>query len=362
MTKVFFDHQKFSTQRYGGISRYFANIINTIKDLPEFDYLLGVLYSGNHYIESKSNLPKKVKKLLSEPRYASKINEFYCKQLIKKNNFDIFHPTYYDTYFIDNLKKPLVITIHDMTYERLPEYFWSEDPLTRNKRLNVDRADKIIAISETTKKDLIAYSDVDESKIEVVYHGIDLDNPLKTKEIPNLPKDYLLFVGDRSGYKNFYLFMNAFKEISLKYPELNVILTGGGHVAIADVEFLNQLKIQDKVKHINVTDEELNFLYQSTLAFVYPSLHEGFGLPILEAYKANCPVLLSDTDCFREIGRDAAAYFHPHQKEDLINVLEKTISDSQFRNDLISKGQNRLQDFPLKKSMQETMDIYRSLT
>lgn len=362
MTRIFFDHQKFSTQRYGGISRYFANIINAIKDLPEFDYLLGVLYSDNHYLESKTHLPEKIKKLLSEPRYASKINEMYCKRLLQKNNFDIFHPTYYDTYFLDKLKKPLVITIHDMTYERLPEYFWSEDPLTRNKRMNVERADQIIAISETTKKDLLAYSSVDESRVKVVYHGIDLEAPLKTKAIPNLPENYLLFVGDRSGYKNFYLFMNAFKEISKKHPNLNVILTGGGRIPISDLEFINRLKLQDKVKHINVTDEELNFLYQNAVAFVYPSLHEGFGLPILEAYKAKCPVLLSDTDCFREIGRDAAAYFHPHQTEDLINVLEQTITDTQFRKELIQKGQLRLMDFPLDKSIKETMDIYRLLS
>lgn len=362
MTRIFFDHQKFSTQRYGGISRYFANIINTIKVLPDYEYLLGVLYSGNHYIDTKSSLPEKLLHVLNKPKYASKLNERYCSKLLKQNNFDIFHPTYYDTYFIDKLKKPLVITIHDMTYERLPEYFWAEDPLTQNKRINVERADKIIAISETTKKDLIAFSDVDPSKIEVVYHGIDLQVPLATKEIANLPENYLLFVGDRSGYKNFYLFINAYKELSRKYPDIQVVLTGGGSVAISDLEFLRRLKLENKVTHVNVTDEELNFLYQNALAFVYPSLHEGFGLPILEAYKADCPVLLSDTDCFREIGADAAAYFHPYQLDDLVAVLEKTVNDTEFRKDLVSKGQSRLQDFPLDKSIKETLDVYKALS
>lgn len=156
--------------------------------------------------------------------------------------------------------------------------------------------------------------------------------------------------------------MNAFNEISKRYPDLKVILTGGGKVGVSDVEFINRLKLQDKITHINVTDEELNYLYQNALAFVYPSLYEGFGLPILEAYKASCPVLLSDTACFREIGADAAAYFNAHDKDDLISLLEKAISDSEFRKDLIAKGQTRLQDFPLEKSMQETIAIYKSLT
>ncbi|MBC7912744.1 MAG: glycosyltransferase family 1 protein, partial [Pyrinomonadaceae bacterium] len=129
MTKVFFDHQKFSLQKYGGISRYFANIINTLKSAPDYDYLLGVLHSGNHYLQKNPLLPPKLAKILSAPKYAYRLNAIYCEYLLKQNAFDIFHPTYYDTYFFEKLKRPLVITIHDMTYERLPEYFWAEDTL-----------------------------------------------------------------------------------------------------------------------------------------------------------------------------------------------------------------------------------------
>src|SRR5690606_12253576 len=131
-------------------------------------------------------LPEKLKQAVANPKLASKYNELYCSHLLKQNNFDIFHPTYYDSYFLNKLKKPLVITIHDMTYERLPEYFWSRDTLSRNKRLNIERADQIIAISETTKNDLVAFSDVDASKIKVVYHGIDLQEPLLLKEVAQL--------------------------------------------------------------------------------------------------------------------------------------------------------------------------------
>jgi glycosyltransferase involved in cell wall biosynthesis len=361
MIKVFYDHQKFSTQLYGGISRYFANVISAIKTLPEFDYLLGVIYSKNHYIKDDLSDNALVKLCLKNPKYAYRINQIYCKRLLKRGDFDIFHPTYYDTYFFEELKKPLVVTIHDMTYERFPEYFWAMDPLTRIKRLNIERADKIIAISETTRNDLLRFSNVDPAKVEVVYHGIDLESSLVTSPVKGLPNRYLLFVGDRSGYKNFYLFINAYQQIAAKYPELKLVLTGGGTLAVAEMEYLQMLKITDRVSHVNVTDSELNFLYQNAVAFIYPSLHEGFGLPILEAFKANCPVLLSDTECFREIAKNAAMYFHPSSIDDLIVKLEYLITDSNLQENLRQAGAKRLTDFPLSKSINETLAIYKQL-
>lgn len=363
--KVLFDHQKFTTQRYGGISRYFANIIDQIRVAKDFDCEVGLLYSQNHYLKPNFNtLDRYLARPLNTERLARKlydINEAYCKYLIGRNDFDIFHPTYYDTYFLRNLKKPLVTTIHDMTYEKLPEYFWAQDPLTRDKRLHTERADAIIAISETTKSDLIKYHDVDESKISVIYHGIDLEAPLMVDPVADLPEHYLLYVGDRSGYKNFYLFIDAFKILSEKHPDLNVILTGGGKLGIADLELLHRLKLEKKVKHVQVNDEQLNYLYQNALLFVYPSLHEGFGLPILEAFKASCPILLSNTPCFKEIAVDAVEYFEPHSLEDLYQKIETFIVDSSKRNGLIAKGKVRLRDFPLDHSIQKTLGLYRSL-
>ncbi len=362
MITVFYDHQKFSTQKYGGISRYFANLVLDIQKRPDFDYLLGLLSSNNYYLrhEKRAISPSLANAFLNNPLLkAEKINEWYCKRLLEKNNFDIFHPTYYDPYFINRTKKPIVTTIHDMTYERLPEYFWPQDPLTSNKRKSIECADKIIAISETTKADLLAYSDADPAKVEVIYHGI--DDHFETAPVPGIPANYLLFVGDRGGYKNFYRFLYAFKNLSARYPEIKVILTGGGGVGISDQEFIHRLRLEDKVIHVNVSDEQLNFLYQHALAFVYPSLHEGFGYPILEAYKAKCAVLLSDTPCFREIAADAAAFFDAYSTEDLTVMLEKMITDTAFKNDLVERGTRRLADFPIQKSIDETLALYRTM-
>lgn len=365
MIKVFFDHQKFTTQRYGGISRYFASVIQEIKKQPDFDYQLGVLYSDNHYIKDEHQICNNaIGRKLSKTILGRKIynlNEAYCKHLLHKNNFDIFHPTYYDPYFINRLKKPMVTTIHDMTYERLPEYFWANDPLTYQKRINIKKADKIIAISETTKKDLLALSDVAEDKIHVIYHGIDIHTPLESESIASLPDQYILFVGDRSGYKNFYLFIEAFKVINLKFPEFRLILSGGGPLGIADQELLIRNKLTDKVLHLQVNDEQLNFLYQNALFFVYPSLYEGFGLPILEAFKARCPILLSDIDCFKEIAGNASAFFSKHSKEDLIQQMETLILNPDLRNTLIESGLQRLKKFPIEQCVEDTLNLYKTL-
>lgn len=361
MIRILYDHQKFSTQRYGGISRYFANLIQAIKTSPDFECQLGVLLSNNHYLEKQDGVLRFINSAIKNPNHIYKINKAYNSYLLDKNDFDLFHPTYYDTYFINKVRKPLVVTIHDMTYERLPEYFWAKDPLTLQKRENVERADKIIAISETTKNDLIKYLNTDPKKIEVVYHGIDFNAPFITRVVENIPKNYILFVGDRSGYKNFFLFINAFKEISNKHTDLNIVLTGGGNLDIAEIEHIKRLDLGSKVTHINVDDEQLNYLYQQALVFVYPSLHEGFGLPILEAFTAKCPIILSDTECFREIAKDAAIFFEPHSVEDLMEALERVISDTALRTQLIEKGTSRLMDFPIGQSVRQTLDVYKQL-
>ncbi|PWJ58783.1 glycosyltransferase involved in cell wall biosynthesis [Dyadobacter jejuensis] len=365
MPKILFDHQKFTTQRYGGISRYFANIVQQIAQSTDFSSEVGLLYSQNHYLSPSGNeLDRFMSPLLRHHRLSDllyKANQAYSHRLVKKDDFDLFHPTYYDTYFLEDLKKPMVTTIHDMTYEKLPEYFWAQDPLTHNKRLHIERADAIIAISETTKSDLMRYHRVDEDKIRVIYHGIDLKQPLEFAPVEGLPDSYLLYVGDRSGYKNFYLFIDAFKAISQKYPKLEVILTGGGRLGIADQELLHRLGLTQKVKHVQVTDEQLNTLYSRAEIFVYPSLHEGFGLPILEAFKANCPVLLSDTPCFREIAQSAVAYFQPHSLDDFIEQIDQLLAQPDRRTQLVQRGNKRLQDFPIEKSIKETLALYVSL-
>lgn len=340
-------------------------IIEEIGSQPDFDFTLGVLYSNNHYIKGQSNpLVERFAGKLLQSEYGSRIsrlNEAYCRYLLKQGEFDIFHPTYYDNYFLGRLKKPMVTTIHDMTHERLPEYFWAMSPLTAQKRINIENADRIIAISETTKKDLVELSGVDERKVSVIYHGIDLDTELQYEAVSNMPTSFLLFVGDRSGYKNFYIFIDAFERLSKHYPELEVILCGGGTLGVADQEIIIRKNLSTKIKHLQVSDGQLNYLYQHANLFVYPSLYEGFGLPILEAFKAKCPILLSDIECFKEVAGDAALYFAKHDLEDLVAKIQFVLENTHVREQLINSGTERIKLFPLRTSMEKTLDLYKQL-
>ncbi len=363
MIKILFDHQKFSIQTYGGISRYFANIINRIANTPNLTFKLGVLYSKNYYLKALYQPLNNwfFRCILRKERKRTKWNKIYCKYLLKKNDFDVFHPTYFNPYFLKYLKKPLVITIHDMTYEALPEYFTNADPLTWQKRILAEKAAKIIAISETTKKDIIKYLNINEQKIEVIHHGIDLVQPVYAS-VKNLPAQYILFVGSREAYKNFFILATAFKILSIKYSNLHLVLAGGGDLAFADNEFLIRNGISDKTVQISPTDAQLNTIYKNAECFVFPSLYEGFGLPILEAFNNNCPIILSNCSCFKEIaGLDAALYFDAHCSTDLTQKIESLINNSNLKTQLVTAGKAKLQNYSLKKCVEKTVKIYQSI-
>ena len=363
MTKVFYDHQIFTEQVFGGISRYFKYLIDGIKSTSDFDYKLGVLNSKNYYIRDE-------KQLLSQPLFQSlfktqekliKRNNSYCKYLVKQNDFSICHPTYFNPYFLKYLKKPLVITVHDMTYEALPQYFPSADPLPYYKRLLMDKAEKIIAISETTKEDILKYSNINADKIEVIHHGIDFTPP-EYENVPELPANYILFVGARWSYKNFHLVASAFKILSKKYPDLKLVLAGGGALSFGDSEFLLRNGILDKTIQISATDEQLNTIYKNAACFIYPSLYEGFGLPVLEAFKNGTPVLLSDCSCFKEIAGNAANYFDHQSLDALVIETEKQINNKTLAEELGAAGKVKLMEYPIEKCVSKTIDLYRSIS
>lgn len=363
MIKVLFDHQIFSQQVYGGISRYFANIIENIDNTEEVEPITGILYSKNYYLKKNHFTVKEFlyKHLVKKKKSTYEKNTSYSKFLLKRNNFDVFHPTYFDPYFIPYLKKPFVITIHDMIYEVFPHFFPEDDPIAAQKKLVAERADKIIAISETTKKDIIKYLNIHEDKITVIPHGIDTDIP-KYEFIEHLPKRYLLFVGSRGGYKNFNFLAEAFKKISQTDKTLNLVLAGGGTLTQEENEFLTSNKIIDKTFHLSATDNQLNTLYKNAICFVFPSLYEGFGIPILEAFKNDCPVLLSNCSCFPEIAGDAALYFAPESMSSLIDKIRLMMEDKMLRSKLINDGKLKLESYTLEKCLTATISVYQELT
>lgn len=347
--KVLYDEQIFSSQKIGGISRYFYELIRRNKDA-----IIPLIYTENFYLEKG----KRILDFKGKSRIIRFLNKNYFLWKLKKLNYDIFHPTYYENYFLKYLKTPFIITVHDMIHEIYADtYFKNDIRTTKLKKELCEKADGIIAISEQTKKDLIKFFGIKENKIKVIYHGSDLKK--ETKEV-QLPNKYILFTGGRWGYKNFNLFLEGISNLLLQNEELYLVCTGNPF-SEKEKNYLRKLRIENKVYQILAKEDEIYTIYHNAECFVFPSLYEGFGIPILEAWESECPIALSDTSCFPEIAGDAGEYFNPQDKESIKKAVENIIYNSERKRKLIEKGKVRLKNFSWDKTYQETLDFYKEI-
>lgn len=353
---ILYDYQIFSIQRFGGISRYFCEIINNLDIKTE----IGIQFTMNYYLNSwKSN------HLIPIPRFVfkhyrsffEKKNHLIIKRLLTQRKRYLFHPTYYNPYFLKYIgDNPYVITVHDMIHERFPQCFTDGEVIKKQKQEVITNATRIIAISENTKKDIIRFLNISPDKIDVIYHGTSM-KPWTKKHTLKLPERYLLFVGDRTDYKNFDRFIKAFAMLHQKNKDLFVICTGR-HFWESDQKRFTELGIQNHIIHIRASDKELSELYSRALLFVYPSLYEGFGIPLLEAFACHCPVALSNSSCFPEIVGDAGFFFDPYSETSILETLNEAIHNKHKRKQLIKAGDERLKKFSWEKAARETKRTY----
>lgn len=356
--KILIDNQVFENQKFGGISRYFNELQVDNDSIQKMELFV-------HKIPKQKDLYKKVQSkinriLFNEKQTAPNKYDFYNSQ-IKDLQFDIFHPTYYDTYFLEQLTKPFVLTIHDMIHEKYAEYFGnSQDSFNKRKLCNA--AAKIIAISNTTKNDLIDIYGIPEEKIEVIYHGTNFDSV--TVVNPNLnfqSRRYLLFTGNRGIYKNFLTFLIAVSPVLKNNKDLLLICTGPPFTAIEN-RWLDEMGLKSKViNYFCQSDGELVFLYKNAACFIFPSLYEGFGFPLLEAFACDCPVVSSPGGSLKEIAGNAAVYFDPKDIREMRQSINNVLTDDGLKKELVEAGKNRLKNFSWDKCRYETNLLYSSL-
>ncbi len=355
--KILYDHQMFSLQNVGGITRYFSDLITNHASDVTVDF--PILYSENQYLKEADfglrsfDWPKSFR---IRRRIYYFLNQKQSVNAIRRNDFDLFHPTYYSTYFLDKLKKPYVLTVHDMIHEKYKNYFSSYDRTAEHKRILIKNASRIIAVSENTKKDIVDLLHVDPEKVSVVYHGYEQ----KIKPTAQLFRNYILFVGDRRGYKNFSFLLESILPLLKENKELSVVCTGSPFTPEEMMSFKAR-SIEGQMHHICATDAQLASLYKYASVFVYPSLYEGFGIPILEAFYNNCPVCLSNTSCFPEIGGDAALYFDPVDKESLLHAVKSVLENESIADSLRIKGNIRKANFSIKQMVENTTAVYSDL-
>lgn len=353
--KILYDSQIFWIQKFGGISRYFDELCKHGK--TKFDYAVSGKYSENVYAQDISKMqPFPIKKnFKGKGRLISFANNCSDKKAIKNCDFDIYHPTYY--YVPEYPKnKPVIITTYDFIHEFFPENFSSDRITVPAKNKSLHNATRIIAISQNTKDDLLRlYPDIDGNKIDVVHLAIEWQ-PREKKIQNRFEKPYVLFTGQRGGYKNFVAFAKACAPILIS-NDLTLICTGQPFTE-QEKSLFNDLKIQDKVHSLFASDEELRTLYENALCFVFPSKYEGFGLPILEAFVSECPAVLANASCFPEIAGDAAEYFDPNSESDMREKIAKVVQSESLRRELSGKGIEQYKKFSMEKMIERTLNTY----
>lgn len=357
---VLFDGQVFSMQKRGGISRYFYEIANEMSRISgaNIDLFKGiniseVMFKKNNFDGDRYSYPLNDYMLYDYPIRAKcnrQLLHYYCEL---SDKYDIYHPTYYEDMHISCYKRK-VVTVHDMIHE----LFDLDKDTTPMKRRMVESADGIIAVSENTKKDLIEILGVKEEIIQVIYHGNSLNMEVGKDRLINEP--YILYVGNREKYKNFDILAKAYSKSPIN-NEVKLVCFGGGDFTDNEKDMFAALNISDKVRICFGDDSRLANAYAHAELFVYPSLYEGFGIPLLEAMHYKTPIIASNVSSIPEVGKDAVEYFDPNSEEELRYKLTSLLYDENRKKHLIEKGLLREKDFSWEKTARETYSFYKKI-
>ena len=329
-------------QKFGGISRYFIELANSINDSSSNNTKVKIFdgFHRNNYLSKVDDNLKKSCIHVPDFKGAGFVLPLLNKVFFPIRSFseiDIYHATYYN--FPKNLPKniPKFITVYDMIHELYPSNFLKRDKTVELKAKALKEADHILAISNNTKNDLIEIYDLDPKKITVTYLGVD-----HFKKITYPKKDkgnFLLYVGPRNGYKNFFNLLKAFKVLRSDYLlDVEIIAFGGGPFSKEEKYLISSLGLEnDCVKQVSGSDKMLKKLYSTASVFVYPSLYEGFGIPPLEAMANGCPVAASKTSSVGEILGDSAALFNPLEISDITEKIKSILVSDDIGNEYVKK-------------------------
>lgn len=289
-----------------------------------------------------------------------------------KERLDLFHsPT---TSIPLTYPKATVVTAHDMAIFVNPSWFPSQIFSTRLLVPRaLKRAKRIIAVSQSTKNDLKEIFNVSGRKVTVVHEGVTTEKlNLKDKHVNVFKKfgigpKYLLFVGTLEARKNLLGLIDAFASLEARKPKLmegvELVLAGAvGFKGDDVIEKIHALKLQKRVRYVGyVTHNEKMNLLSNALAFVFPSLYEGFGLPVLEAMNLGTPVITSKVTSLPEVAGNAALLVDPEDVSDIAAGIERVVSDSTLRHKLRERGLKQAKAFSWMVAARETINVYKAV-
>lgn len=297
-------------------------------------------------------------------------SKFIVKDL-KAAQLDIYHGLSHELPIgIEKTGIKSVVTIHDLIFKKFPQYFSVIDRTIYSAKVKhaCKHADKVVAMSERTKQDLIDLLNIDKDKIEVIYQ--DCDNMFRAGQTElrqgevrlkyNLPKKYILSVGTIEERKNLFLLIKAFKQLPID-TQL-VVIGKETNYAKKIHQFITRNQLGSRILFIsNASFAHLPIIYQLADVFVYPSRYEGFGIPILEALVTGVPVIAAKGSCLEEAGGPDSIYVDPDNEDELAEKLKMLLSNPVLQNTMIEKGKIYAKKFEGKKLSAQLMALYQNL-
>lgn len=290
---------------------------------------------------------------------------------IKRLDLDIYHGLSHELpYGIEKTRTKRVVTMHDLIFLKNPELFPLFDRYSFKKKYThgCKTADKVIAISEETKRDLIEYMHEEESRIEVVYQGCNpvFHQPVSEQtleEIRNqyaLPKDFMLIICAIERRKNHELILKAMRHPQLDLP-LVIVGRPSDYKKHLD-ELIHEYGLENRVIFLDaMPTSALPALYKLATVFVYPSLFEGFGIPILESLTMGTPVVTSEGSCFRETGGEAAKYVDCNNSDQLAETLLQVLQHEEIQKEMVAAGLAHAQKFSDESIARNIMSVYKQI-
>ncbi len=340
-----------------GVSRYTAELVeNLLKIDPDNDYVLfaGTLRQRSLIKSFVAKLPRKTRLVLTplSPKLADiAFNRLNLPLDSWLGRVDVFHSS---DWTIPNVKAPVVTTVHDLTFIKFPQEHLPYSIGVHQRHLNraKDRAAAIIAVSQSTKNDLVD-SGIPADKIRVVYEAAGkIFKPVKTDSVKKkyqLSKPFILSVGTIEPRKNLDRLIEAWQKLADR-PELVIVGKFGWGEGVKPIKGVRLMGF--------VPDEDLAGFYSLAKAFVYPSLYEGFGLPVVEALSCGCPVVTSDRSSLPEVGGDAAVYVDPESVSSISKGIQAALSQTKKLKEL---GLEQAKKFSWEKTARETLSIYKEV-
>lgn len=356
------DGNEANVDKHVGVSVYTLNLLTYFQKHSNENTLFNV------YLRSKPKnfLPEQTEhfKYITVPGPFAWSQFFLPLYLKTHRSVDIFFsPAHYAPRYS---AVPFIVTIHDLSYFYYPDEFLKKDlyKLRHWTEYSVHKATKIIAVSKTTKKDILKFYNVPDEKVAVIYNGYEKD--LMTQETQHdekfdisTLKNYILYVGTVQPRKNITTLIKAFAIFRQTNPDFKLVIVGKKGWMYKEIyNEVEKLQLKDSVLFTGyLSDDTLKKLYKNAFCFVLPSLYDGFGIPILEAMSYDCPVIASFTASLPEIGGEACLYFDPTKPEELSDKLNTLKEKTSLRNELIQKGIEQIKAFSWDTCGKETLEL-----